>query len=552
MTPEPEATRPRADVAGASSLRPRQVEKQAPCQTGCANSGDIRAWIGAVAQRGKTGASRQAAYERAWRIITEANPFPAVLGRICPHPCEAHCNRAEKDGAVAINALERFLGDWAIEQHLPLASLEQDSKPESVGVIGAGPSGLSFAYQLARRGYAVTVYEGRPEPGGMLRYGIPDYRLPSSVLLAEIRRILDLGVQLELNTRVGQDISVQRLRSRHEILYLGIGAQAGRLLGVPGEEEPGVWVGTEYLRRIKEGDDIYLGHHVAVIGGGDTAVDAARTARRHGSQATILYRRTREEMPAVPKQVEEALAEGVRLELLVAPISIQRREGTVVGLQAQRMRLGERDETDRRRPLPVPGSEHLVAVDAVIVAVSQKPDWVGLDGLGISDGWLGTDEAGILEDGWWAGGDVLGLGIAGMAIAHGRHAAEAVHAKLRGMEPRPASGGASIGADRIKTDLFEPCSPVSPAQLSPEEAISHPVAEVSLGITEDQFLAEVGRCFSCGLCFGCEHCWMYCTPLCFTRVEEAEPGAYFTLALEMCEECGKCVDVCPGGYLEFE
>ena len=543
---------PDRDASRAPRLRPRQVEKQAPCQAGCANSGDIRAWIGAVAQRGKTGTSRHAAYEKAWRIITEANPFPAVLGRICPHPCEAGCNRAEKDGAVAINALERFLGDWGIERDLRLVRLEDDSKPESVGVIGAGPSGLSFAYQMARRGYAVTVYESRAEPGGMLRYGIPEYRLPTSVLIAEIQRVLDLGVRLELNTRIGRDISVKELRSRHEILFLGIGAQAGRLLGLPSEEGPGVWAGTDYLSLINQGETVDLGRHVAVIGGGDTAIDAARTARRHGSHATILYRRTRGEMPAEPLEVDEALAEGVLLELLAAPVEVVRRDGHVVELVARRMTLGEPDETGRPRPSPVPGSEFRIPVDAVLVAVSQEPDWVGLEELGAADRRLQADDVGQLEARTWAGGDVLGRGIAGMAIAHGRRAAEAAHANLRGNQPPGSRERAPIGAEQIKFDFFESSAPVNPARIGAQEALAEPAAEVNLGITEEEFLAEVGRCFSCGLCFGCEHCWMYCTPLCFTRVEEAAPGAYFTVALEMCEECGKCVDVCPGGYLEFD
>ncbi len=309
-------------------FEPRQVEKQAPCQGGCPNSGDIRGWIGTVAQRHKLGLSREEAYTRAWRTITDVNPFPSVLGRVCPHPCESHCNRSEKDGAVAINAMERFLGDWAIENSIPLASLEATLKPEWIGVIGAGPSGLSFAYQMARRGYRVTVYERRAEPGGMLRHGIPDYRLPPEVLEAEIRRITDLGVELRLNTAIGRDVTLAELRELHPILFLGIGAQKGRRLGVPGEEGSGVWRGTDYLDRVNHRKPVDLGRRVIVVGGGNTAIDAARTARRTGAEVMLLYRRTRTEMPATAAEVDEAIAEGVALEFLAAPVELERSDPT--------------------------------------------------------------------------------------------------------------------------------------------------------------------------------------------------------------------------------
>jgi NADPH-dependent glutamate synthase beta subunit-like oxidoreductase len=235
------------------AFKPQQVEKTAPCQVGCANCGDIRGWIGIVAQRHKTNTSREEALAKAWRLITEVNPFPATLGRICPHPCENNCNRSGFDEPLAINAMERLLG-----------------------VVGAGPSGLSFAYQMARRGYRVTVYDEREEAGGMLRFGVPDYRLPQRILDAEIRKILDLGVELQLNTRVGTDISLDQLRSRHASLYLGIGAQMGRGLPIPGGEGPSVWTGSDYLSRINRGETVDAGKHVIVVGGGNTAIDAAR------------------------------------------------------------------------------------------------------------------------------------------------------------------------------------------------------------------------------------------------------------------------------------
>lgn len=513
-----------------------------------------------IAQRGKTGISREEAFARAWGMITEVNPFPAVLGRICPHPCEGACNRSGKDGAVAINALERFLGDWALGEKLPLNRLESDRKSESIGVIGAGPSGLSFSYQMARRGYHVVLYDEREAAGGMLRHGIPDYRLPPLVLEREIERILDLGVELRLGARVGRDVTVDELRHRHDVLFLGIGAQRSLPLDLPEAVGSGFWVGVEYLGRINRHQAVELGRRVVVVGGGDTAVDAARTARRYGSEVTVLYRRSRAEMPAGEAEVEEALGEGVRFRFLAAPVEVRRSDGRLVGLVAVRMKLGEPDESGRRRPIPLPGSEHEIPADAVIAAVSQEPDWAGLEAFHGSGRWLVSDDIGRIEDGVWAGGDVLGLGIAGLAISHGRRAAEAVHAKLRGLAAETGSGGDGAGAgvapeiigpDRVRMDYYARSSPAQRPRLTAAAALARADAEVGLGLTEEEFLVEVERCMSCGACFGCEHCFMYCTPLCFTRLAEVGQGAYFALALDRCEECGKCVELCPSGFLEL-
>lgn len=532
-------------------FRPRQVRKDPPCSCGCPNGTDIRGWVAIVAQRRILGLSRDQAYARAWRRLVDVNPFPSVLGRVCPHPCQDGCTRGRKDGALQIRALERFLGDRGLEMGLALPRLDLEPGKESVGVIGSGPAGLSCAYQLARRGYAVTVYEGAARPGGMLRYGIPDYRLPPEILDREIDRILELGVELRTGTAVGEAVSLEEVRERHDVVFLGIGAHAGRWLGIPGEDDPGVWTGTDYLRRANEGSEPVLGGTVAVIGGGNTAVDAARMARRQGAEVVVVYRRGRREMPAFDDEVDEMLAEGVRLELLSQPVAVHRNGSRPAALLVQRMELAEADAGGRRSPRPIEGDLVRLPVDAVIVAVSQQPRWKGLVPLNPSGGWVRVEGRGRLLDDVWVGGDVRGPGFASLAVAQGRKAAEEIHDRLRGRVGDVAEESLPLDPGGVKIDLYPPRDPVRPASLTAAQALASPTAEVVETIGEEEFLREVDRCFSCGLCFGCNHCWMFCSSGGFSPLREQGPGAYFALSLDLCESCGKCVDLCPCGYLEF-
>ncbi|MDX2411668.1 MAG: FAD-dependent oxidoreductase [Woeseiaceae bacterium] len=547
------STRPHGEKPAAPSFRIRaqQLEKLPPCQAQCPNSGDVRGWLGIIAQHDKNKLTLDEAYDKAWQMIAELNPLPATIGRICPHPCEDLCTRRDKDGAISINAMERFLGDWAISRSLPLPREGSARYAESIGVIGSGPASLSFAYQMARRGYDVTMYEKHEFPGGMLRRAIPDYRLPREVLDAEVERVLEMNISLIRNIDVCSSVDLEKLRDKHTLMFLGLGAQAGSDLGIPGEKGPGVMSGIDYLQQRKQHIKSQHGKRVLVIGGGNTAIDAARSARRDGALVTLLYRRSETEMPAAEHEVEDARREGVEFRFLLSPLRVVRDGSKIQQLHVQEMRLAEADEQGRRRPVPIPGRVQELAADTVIVAVAQAPDWQSMGVLPGNQEWLHTREDGKLDKNIWAGGDDRGPSIASKAIAQGRLAAESAHAELRGQEyPRASSARKAVRSDAVKTDFYCEQQRAESRRRSQEERLSDPETEIDQTISYEQACQEASRCMSCGLCFDCQQCFMYCNKAGFTRIDATRPGNYFVLALDACEGCGKCIEVCPCAYLE--
>lgn len=528
----------------------QQVGKLPPCQMQCPNSGDVRGWIGTIAQHEKNGLTLDAAYDEAWTMIARLNPLPASLARICPHPCEDRCIRRDTDGAVSINTIERFLGDWGISRSLPLPTQFISHYRETVGVVGSGPASLSFAYQMASRGYGVTIYERRSAPGGMLRHAIPDYRLPREVLDAEIARLLRLGIAFEANTDIGGTLDLEELRCRHDVIFLGVGAQSARNLGIPGEDGPNVIPGIDYLRDRKAHRPALRQKEVLVIGGGNTAIDAARSARRDGARVTIIYRRSEMEMPAIASEVADARSEGVEFRFLLSPLQIVHDGNRVECAVCQEMRPGEPDADGRCRPQPVEGRVHSIPADAVIVAVSQAPDWHGIEAISGNLKWLPAGESGRLDAHTWAGGDDVGPGIASRAVAHGRAAAESAHAELRGHASPARVTRKQVSKDSIKVDYYREQQREALPRKPETEWLSDPEAEIDQTISYAQAYREARRCMSCGLCFGCQHCFMYCNAGGFTRIEQTRPGNYFVMALETCEGCGKCIDLCPCGFLE--
>ncbi len=530
-----------------SPLRPRYNAKTPPCAGHCPNGNEIRELLVTVAQAEAYGRTTEQAFELVWQRLVERNPFPAVCGRVCPHPCEDSCNRKEKDGSVAINALERFIGDFGIAKKLKLSKQNGDKRSEKVAVVGAGPAGLSCAYQLARRGYAVTIFEAFPQAGGMLRYGIPKYRLPREVLDAEITRILDLGVELKCDCMIGRDISVEELRKQYRAVFVGIGAQKSLKLRIPGEDAPNVFGGTEFLNLANRGEKVEIGNKVIVIGGGDTAIDAARVSKRLGADVTILYRRTRAEMPAAASEIEGAIEEGIDIQFLAAPLEVVQKDGSAVALRSLRMQLGEPDKSGRPRPVPIPGSEFEQPVTAVIAAISQEPDFQGFDDLHSGKDWIkANDFGGTAVEGVYAGGDDTELGLVTIAIAQGRFAAEAIDARFRCVPLQAPVPPPIIGKDKVHPEWYQPAPRHERSHVAVADRL--PDTEVELGLTEAEVVEEAKRCMSCGMCMDCETCWMYCSNNCFVRLPK---GEHYKVKLELCNGCKKCADACPCGYIEM-
>jgi len=533
-----------------SELRPVFVPKAAPCMTGCPQGQEIRKFMVSLAQGEDYGRSPEETVTAVWEALTERNPFPAVCGRVCPHPCESECNRKEKEGPVSINDLEQFLGDWGLEHGLKLKKADEQTRAEKIAVVGAGPAGLTFAYHLARRGYPVTVFEAFSKPGGMLRYGIPSYRLPESILDAEIRNILDLGIDLKCNTVVGKDVSYDELKSEYAAIFVALGAHKGMKLGLEHEDAPNVWTGTEFLNKVNSGEPPEVGDHVVAIGGGDTAIDTVRLARRLGAKATILYRRSRTEMPAIDEEIEGAEFEGVEFHFLAAPIGVLMADGKASGLRCQRMELGEPDASGRRRPVPVEGSEFDVPCSTIVAAISQEPDFTGLELLREGRDWVKTDDSGKTElEKTWAGGDVINLWLVTGAIFHGRRAAEALHETLRGIESSKPVDPTVVRADKLLLSHYEEKARQEAPELTVEERLATLDAEIRQTLTLDQALAEAKRCMSCGYCFDCGNCWSYCQDN--AVVKPLTKGQPYSFKLDFCNGCKKCAEQCPCGYIEM-
>ncbi|MGC9023449.1 MAG: FAD-dependent oxidoreductase [Chloroflexia bacterium] len=510
-----------------------------PCTAACPGGIPVQGYVALVAQ---------GRFEEARDLIARAIPFPGICGRVCHHPCEEHCSRTELDEAVAIRALKRFVADRTAGRELRWEKAEAGSGLPPVAVIGAGPAGLTVAWELARAGLRITVFEALPVAGGMMAVGIPAYRLPREVLHREIAAIQALGVEIRLNTPLGPTLTLDDLFAQgYGAVFLGLGAHRGRRLGIPGEDLAGVVQAVELLREVnlaqeagrrdlcahlREARGWELGRRAAVIGGGNSAVDAARTLLRLGvEEVHLLYRRSRQEMPAGPEEVAAAEEEGVLLETLVAPRRIIGREGRVVALECQRMALGKPDESGRTRPIPIPGSEFTLELEWVVPAVGQEADRGPLAELCDADGRLWVDEATgrTRRPGVYAGGDIVRPASVIEAIGAGKRAARAILHDLRGEEVPPEEERPVARWAPGELEERERQARQRPAVLSPRRR-KRDFAEVERSFTPEQAVAEAGRCLACGPCSECLRCEAVCEP---RAIHHAARSRRFTLEAEV-------------------
>jgi NADPH-dependent glutamate synthase beta subunit-like oxidoreductase len=511
--------------------RPVYVHRLPPCNHGCPAGENIQQWL-YHAESGD--------YRAAWLQIVKDNPLPAVMGRVCYHPCESACNRGQVDDSVGIHGVERFLGDEAIRRGWTLPG-PAESSGKRVLVVGAGPSGLSAAYQLARAGHAVTIREAGPLAGGMMRFGIPRYRLPREILDAEVVRILDLGVKLECDAKV-KDILATMREGRFDAAFLAVGAHIGRRAYIPAGEAAHILDAVSMLRGMEGEEPPLLGRRVVVYGGGNTALDAARTAKRLGaSDAIVVYRRTRERMPAHDSELLEALEEGVSMRWLS---TIKRADGA--SLLLEKMELD-----DSGFPQPTGETERLAA-DSLVLALGQEADLSlldGVEGLQIEDGVVKVDGRMMTgHAGIFAGGDMVpDERTVTVGIGHGKQAARNIDAWLGESEYIHPPEGKLASFETLNTWYYAD----APVTVAPQlDAIRRQSSfeEVTLGLDEDNALFEARRCLSCGNCFGCDNCYGVCPDNAVLKVDEEDGYAF---DLDYCKGCGICVEECPCGAIEM-
>ena len=607
---------------------PTYVQSTPPCQASCPSGEDIRSYLNIVRGIEKPPAG-MAWQEYAWRRLTEANPLPSVMGRVCPAPCESGCNRNQVEDFVGINSVEHFLGEYAIANKLAFAPPETSSG-KTVAVIGGGPAGLSAAYQLARKGHAVTIFDERAELGGMMRYGIPGFRTPRDVLDAEIQRILDLGVTARTGTRIGTDVSMDEIRDKFDAVFLGLGAQSGRPLPVEGAQAPNCVTATAFLKAFNDGRMLHVGKRVVVVGGGDTSIDVATVARRlghidqvhesdrpenviaghtahdvaavsarQGADVTLTSIFTIDKMQASRHEVEHALAEGIAIRGGLAPLAVLRdASGRAVALRV--IRCEAKVAGGKLEIRNIEGTEEDIPADLIVSAIGQAVDFTGLESLNNGRGGIAADKNYQVQGqpGLFVGGDVVRPHLLTTAIGHGAIAAEGIDRHLQGepLEKRPKidvhtwdlnrkliEKGLPVGevhepirgtdsknvaihnfenrSDRYvipHEELFLGHFPYNARHkrkmvtLTAEQALNN-FEERVLPLTDAEVVAEAKRCMSCGLCFECDNCVVYCPQTAVFKVAKSKSttGRYVDTDYAKCIGCHICKDVCPTGYIQM-
>mgnify|MGYP001176897346 FL=1 len=613
-------------TADKSHKCPTYIHRAPPCQAGCPSGHDIRGWLAIARGMDKSPVAGQAWQEYAFNRMVEANPFPSVMGRVCPAPCEDGCNRNEVDEFVGINAVEQYVGDWAIDNNLGLPKPTQETG-KSVAVVGGGPAGLAAAAFLRRSGHAVILYEAHDRLGGMMRFGIPGYRTPRDRLDAEIDRILATGVEARLNCRVGTDVTIEELEAKHDAIFWALGAQKGRPLPVPGSDAEGCITGIEFLDAFNQGWVFSTAPRVVVVGGGDTSIDVASVARRlghisaeavkdragseqfgfsahdvtgsmarKGVSATLTSLFPMAQMTAAEREREDALREGVDIRDGVMPLEVLHENGKVTGLRMCKCTM------KGMVPMPIEGTEFVLECDMIVSAIGQMGDLAdGLASLDGGRGFIAVDGVYKVKgkDKHFAGGDILRPHLLTTAIGHGRIASQVIDAFLsgdgldkrpkvdveqfrlleelqaRGLEPDPYDHLQARGTcdadfavhnydDRASShviphdDLFKGHFQFDPREHRREihvdaASVIGNFEERITGLTEEQARHEGKRCMSCGMCFECDNCVIYCPQTAVERVPKKERavGRYVQTDYAKCIGCHICKDVCPTGYIQM-
>ncbi|HQU84447.1 MAG TPA: NAD(P)-binding protein [Pyrinomonadaceae bacterium] len=507
------------------SKRPLYVDFFPPCNNACPAGENIQSWL-SLAQEGK--------HFEAWQRLTEENPMPAIHGRVCYHPCESACNRGELDSSVSIHAVERFLGDLAIAENWQFTKPRNHTR-KRILVIGAGPSGLSAAYHLARLGHDVSIYEAGPIAGGMMNFGIPAYRLPRNVLQAEIKRIEEMGVEICLNYKV-TDVIAEKDAGGFDAVFIAIGAHIGKKTAIPAREAGKILDAVSFLKDVELGNAPQIGRRVAIYGGGNTAMDAARTAKRLGAEeALIIYRRDREHMPAHDFEADEALSEGVKIHWL----------RTIKNLDSTSMTVEKMNVVDGR-PVPTGEFETLEA-DSLILALGQDTETDFLKGIaGIefqSDGTVVVNSQMMTgHDGIFAGGDMVpSERTVTIATGHGKKAARNIDAWLNRKSFEKAPNNPLIPIEKLHVWYRTNAAAKPQTHLEPEVA-SHNFEEIVAGYTSEEAQYEAQRCLSCGNCFECDGCFGACPEDAIIKLGK---GKRYKFNYKLCTGCGVCFEQCP-------
>jgi NADPH-dependent glutamate synthase beta subunit-like oxidoreductase len=521
-----------------STVVPIRYNKRAPCQQDCPVGVDIPVYLDLIKQK---------RYLKAYKTVKETNPMPAITGRVCYHPCEDGCNRKVLDQPLAIHSLERFIGDWGLD-NVTVRKAKIDPDKSKIAIVGSGPAGISCAYHLIRKGYPVTIFEKQSQAGGMLRMGIPEYRLPEKLLNRELKSILDLGIELKVNCEVGRDISWEELKT-YGAVFMATGAYRSRRVNLPGENIELIKPALEFLIEANLGrKSDFTGQKVLVLGRGNTAIDAARTALRFGAEAYILSRSGREEMIATPEEIQMALDEGVQILELVDIGAFEWVNEGQVRVSCFRLQR-ETNKSGRPKYVPIAESDFSLTGNLILVAKGQDPDLQSLpESLEKESSALRVDQQGRASlEKFYAGGDLaLSTKTVAYALGSGRKAALAIDAYLSKVEPQAKQENILVTRETDLNLAYFAKAPREEENFVDSAARKSTFREVNAGMSQGSILKEVARCFSCGTCNSCDNCYTFCPDLAIHKDSHE-----YRIMTEYCKGCGICVQECPRDAIEL-